>query len=227
MQLLDTGVNGAEENMLLDAKLLAELSPSGAPLLHFYDWARPSLTHGYFIIPEQHLRSYPAFDRARRPTGGGIVFHTWDLAFSLLLPASHPIYALKPVESYRAINQIALQAMQSLFTITADLLPDHTPAPAPFCMTGPTQFDIRCEGKKLAGAAQRRRTNGLLHQGTLSLATPDPAILSAILLSEEAAQKIQNASYAPLGPCTTAQLTDARLALKKSLSSSFSMILNR
>ena len=121
MQLLDTGVNSAEENMLLDAKLLAELSPTGAPLLHFYDWARPSLTHGYFIIPEQHLRPHPTFDRARRPTGGGIVFHTWDLAFSLLLPANHPIYTLKPVESYRAINQIALEAMQSLFPLTASI----------------------------------------------------------------------------------------------------------
>ena len=59
------------------------------PLLHLYQWDGPSATYGYFIDPSKYLdlnklrQHHVAL--ARRPTGGGIVFHIWDLAFSFLI----------------------------------------------------------------------------------------------------------------------------------------------
>ena len=44
-------------------------------------------------------------------------------------------------------------------------------------MAKPTQYDIVYKGKKIAGAAQRKKTQGYLHQGTISLAAPQIDLL--------------------------------------------------
>ena len=43
----------AAQNMSLDHERLLSLSSSSEPLLHFYNWKKPSLTYGYFIAPEK------------------------------------------------------------------------------------------------------------------------------------------------------------------------------
>lgn len=78
-EIFDTGTQSAEENMAIDAELLETLTPKSAPILHFYRWEKPSLTYGYFINPAEHLNLdallRDGVSLARRPTGGGIVFH--------------------------------------------------------------------------------------------------------------------------------------------------------
>src|SRR5690242_16384610 len=101
-QILDTGVAPAEKNMAFDAELLENLG--GQPILHFYEWERPSISYGYFIQPSKFLNlnniKKQGIDLARRPTGGGIVFHLWDMAFSVLVPASSPHFSLNTLENY-------------------------------------------------------------------------------------------------------------------------------
>ena len=79
--------------MDLDAKLLEEMKPDDAPILHLYEWEQDSGTYGYFLKPDKYLDMTQAQKRgltlARRPTGGGIVFHVCDLAFSALVPAEN------------------------------------------------------------------------------------------------------------------------------------------
>lgn len=177
--------------MELDSLLLEELDPSGPAILHLYDWERPSFTFGYFVKPERFLDmqavSKLGLDCARRPTGGGIVFHTTDLAFSVLIPASHEGYSDNILENYRFINEKVKKVIQNLFAGPRCMLLDRDPqssdeAHSRFCMAKPTIYDVMLEGKKIAGSAQRKRRQGYLHQGSLSLCLPDETLLKKILL---------------------------------------------
>src|SRR5579872_4776074 len=98
IEVLDTGVNEADVNMAIDAELLESLESRREPLLHLYEWKDRSATYGYFVKPEEYLDLAAVKRRglnlARRPTGGGIIFHEWDLAFSVLVPEKSPFFSL-------------------------------------------------------------------------------------------------------------------------------------
>ena len=69
-----------------------------------------------------------------------------------------------------------------------------------FCMARPTIYDVVYQGRKIAGAAQRRRKNGYLHQGTISLALPQPELLNDVLLfQKDVINAMMAYSFAPLG----------------------------
>lgn len=207
LRILNTGIGSAEANMRFDEKLLEELT---VPTLHLYQWARLSATYGYFIRPENHLDLRQAekwgLDLARRPTGGGIVFHIWDLAFSFLLPSTHPRFSQNTLENYQFVNRAVLEIVKQFFVLkeVVELIPHHGPDLGPdchnFCMAKPTQYDVVYQGRKIAGAAQRKRRQGYLHQGTISLAHPQLPLLQDVLLSKEAVlQAMQSYAFAPLG----------------------------
>lgn len=229
LSVLDTGTSEAEVNMSLDAALLADLEK---PILHFYDWVGNSATYGHFVYLEKHIQLEQAkrlgLSFARRPTGGGIVFHIWDLAFSFLLPATHPACSANTLENYRFVNQIVLETVKEYLSLTGvNLIPQHEPEQGPscthFCMARPTIYDVVYNGLKIAGAAQRRTKKGYLHQGTISLAAPNVELLREVLRSnDEITQAMNQYSFAPLGANPAAPvLKQARLDLQELLHQKF------
>lgn len=202
LQIFDSGILSAAENMALDAKLLSELDPNGLPLLHLYDWKRPSITFGHFIQPKEFLHldqlEMMGIDLARRPTGGGIVFHLWDLAFSFLMPANHPACSQNTLENYEFVNRAVRKAVAKMGE-GMELIPQDAPLMsldcAKFCMARPTIYDVVLQGRKIAGAAQRRTKLGYLHQGTISLRAPDFDLLKRVLRSEEVLLAMKDFSY--------------------------------
>lgn len=206
LQVLDTGSNSADVNMRFDEKLLLELNPDGLPILHLYRWSGPCATYGYFIDPSKHLNldkiQKNRLILARRPTGGGIVFHIWDLAFSFLMPANHPRFSKSTLDNYRFVNEAVKESLQDFLQIRdpLELIPHDLSGPSHFCMARPTIYDVVHQGRKIAGAAQRRRKNGYLHQGTISLALPQPELLREVLLSKkDVLQAMMSYTFAPLG----------------------------
>jgi len=227
--VLDSGVSEAEVNMTTDAKLLSDLE---RPILHFYDWLKPSATYGHFIDVEKHFDVEKVRARglslARRPTGGGIVFHIWDLAFSFLLPVDHPACSDNTLDNYRFVNEIVLESVKEYLSLNdLSLIPHHAPELGPscthFCMARPTIYDVVYNGLKIAGAAQRRTKKGYLHQGTISLAFPDLELLNEILLSnEEVTAAMRMYSFSPLGASPTSTvLKKARVDLQELLHKKF------
>ncbi len=192
--------------MRFDEKLLSELNPDGSPILHLYRWSGPCATYGYFIDPSKHLNlekiQKNRLTLARRPTGGGIVFHIWDLAFSFLMPANHSCFAKSTLDNYRFVNEAVKESMQDFLQLRdpLELIPSDLSGPNHFCMARPTIYDVVHQGRKIAGAAQRRRKNGYLHQGTISLALPQPELLREVLASKkEVLQAMMAYTFAPLG----------------------------
>ncbi|MBT3394654.1 MAG: hypothetical protein HN411_06075 [Waddliaceae bacterium] len=208
-EIIDTGSGSAEENMRYDKELLDALGERDKSVLHLYEWATPSYTYGYFCKPKDLLDLDAAkrhgLSGAQRSTGGGIILHTHDMAFSVLVPRSSEFFSENTLENYRFVNNIVIEVLKPLVDDKISLACDAPSPPPTFCMAAPTQYDvIDSNGKKVAGAAQRTTKHGFLHQGTISIAMPDNDILID-LIGDDAAENMQKATYVMAAPLEKAR----------------------
>lgn len=229
----------AESNMQRDAFLLQSLADNPRAVVHFYEWEKPSATYGYFIDPERYFDfngiARHQLQLARRPTGGGILFHTCDLAFSVLIPSCHRGYNLNPMDNYSLINRAVLEAIgqftaHQTLVQKLELCPHESPKSFltdAFCMATPTRYDVMLDGRKVGGAAQRRVRHGFLHQGTIALGLPEEHFLKDVLLAKQSvADAMRHRSRALIGAgYTPEQLKEARRTLRALLVKSLQPIL--
>lgn len=162
----NSGVGSPALNMAWDAVLLEQASMVGRPLLRFYSWSEPASTFGYFqqiAIVERATQLRPLI---RRPTGGGIVPHDADWTYSILIPASHAWYGMRAEASYERAHQWVAAAFESM-GITVTLAPCCRKELPGQCFVGHEKSDVLWNGRKIAGAAQRRTRDGLLIQGSV------------------------------------------------------------
>ena len=163
---MDSGPCDSDFNMALDEALLEAMPRLGRPVLRFYSWSQRAASFGYFqkyAEVEGLTRLRPL---VRRPTGGGLVPHDGDWTYSLAFPTSDPWYSLNATESYRRVHEWLQAAFAKLNTATELALASRK-AQAGQCFTGHERFDLLWRGQKIAGAAQRRRRDGLLIQGSV------------------------------------------------------------
>ena len=207
-EILDTGRQTPEENMRLDAELLEKADSFSKPILRLYEWEGDSATYGYFTDPAKLLDLNNAnrlsLSLARRPTGGGIIFHIWDMAFSVLVPSHCAEFSTNTLENYAFVNNAVLAAIKEflggkppLSLTPVDFSPWDT-ACTHFCMAKPTQYDVMWEGRKVAGAAQRRTRKGFLHQGTIALVMPPQDYLEQVLLPGTKVHEAMQAHTCPI-----------------------------
>lgn len=225
-KVIDTGTASAAKNMAYDAHLLELMKPEDPPILHFYDWARSSITHGWFVNPDEYLDKHElakeGFELARRPTGGGLLFHTVDFAFSMLVPAEHEGFHEKVIDNYAYINAIVKQAIDQVIAEEGILLPEDPvethAAKERFCMAKPTIYDVMVGGKKIAGAAQRKKKQGYLHQGSIAIAVPSERLLKRVLVEPDAViPSMQSLTYPMLSDATEKDIHNMRRKLKETL----------
>lgn len=172
IEVIDSGKRSAAEHMHLDTMLLSQIEQ---PTLRFYQWEQFAITYGHFINPDEWLRSLES-DSARRPTGGGLIFHDEDFAFTLALPLSHPLVALPVLERYHSINRALLQAITAFMPhldVTLHSEEFGRGSLSELCMAHPTKYDLLIKQKKVGGAAQRKTRSGFIHQCSLILKEPD------------------------------------------------------
>lgn len=213
-----------DEIMSNDFLMLSQLNQNSSIILHLYQWNVPSITHGYFIRPEEYLDldylNKSKVKIGRRPTGGGITFHLTDFAFSILVPSHCSQYSMNTLDNYACVNRFLSQVVSqwSADQIQPELLtePDECEDKncRAFCMAKATQYDLVLKGKKLGGAAQRRTKQGFLHQGSLSLAPLSEEFLTKVLKSEKIIQSMQKESGYLLNDFNKNEIDEARSALR-------------
>jgi lipoate-protein ligase A len=193
LEVIDSKKASAEMNMSLDEKIFSQMDAKDRPILHFYDWEKKSITYGYFSKPKDFI-DFEQLEKhemqiAKRPTGGGIVFHIWDFAFSFFMPSNHSGFSSNTLKNYFFVNSCVFEGIKEFipicknaFITKEDFLSENKDC-MNFCMARPTKYDIIYKGKKIVGAAQRRKANGYLHQGTISMVLPDRTILNNLLQS--------------------------------------------
>lgn len=143
----------------------ALLRSSSTPLLRIYEWEENAVSIGYFQKWGEVPEGRPF---VRRWTGGGLVDHAADLTYTVIVPRSHRAAQLSTLDAYRLFHSAVREALLSL-GIRAELADQSEPEPSARCFARPVRFDVMAGGKKVAGGAQRRAREGLLHQGSILL----------------------------------------------------------
>lgn len=150
-------------NMAIDEALL-EFTRN--PCLRFYRWDHPALSFGYFGKFSDVAQDKGSRDLVRRWTGGGIVLHDTDLTYGLIIPASQTAEVFSPLDVYRNIHS-AVSDVLAQDGVKATLIEESAPKISDVCFASPVRADVVIDGKKIAGAAQRRTRRGFLQQGSI------------------------------------------------------------
>ena len=184
-EVLDPEPHAAALNMAIDEVLLRT---TATPLLRVYRWARPAVSFGYFGKHAEVARAWPDRELVRRWTGGGVVPHGADVTYSLLVPRGCPFFNVRPAESYRAIHEV-IAALLAEGGAPIALAPAAAAKVSDACFENAARHDVLAGARKIAGAAQRRTRDGLLHQG--SVQTPSSAFAThlAAALAERVSQR--------------------------------------
>lgn len=211
-----------------DYERLLNLTAASNPVLRFYSWKGDCATYGYFLNPLDYLNpegvQTAALQLARRPTGGGIIFHMSDLAFSVLVPAGHPAYSCNTLENYAFVNRRVAAAIQQFRQASVPQLLEKNlnSAGMDFCMAKPTIYDVMIDGLKVGGAAQRRTKQGFLHQGSLCLKLSEVSWLKSVLNDpEQVISQMYQHSYPLLAEWEGARYFQAKENIKRHLAHAF------
>ena len=170
----DENPHPAAMNMAIDEALLESAS---IPTIRFYRWHSPALSFGYFGRFSDVAIYAAERDLVRRWTGGGTVLHGDDLTYSVMIPASDPAFGESSIWIYEkihralanALNGVGERAVLARSARCADPqnLSGQLGVATSNCFTNPVRADVMMDGRKIAGAAQRRTRRGLLQQGSI------------------------------------------------------------
>jgi lipoate-protein ligase A len=164
--LLQSGPGDHAFNMALDEALLEATRRLGKPVLRFYGWLGAPASFGYFQRIAEVERMTLLRPLVRRPTAGGIVPHDADWTYSLVFPTGAEWYSLTATESYHRVHEWIRSAFARI-NVETELAPTSKKSSPGRCFAGHEQSDVLWQGKKIAGAAQRRTRAGLLIQGSV------------------------------------------------------------
>jgi lipoate-protein ligase A len=153
------------EAMAVDEWLL---ETARTPVLRVYEWSGEWASVGYFGKIAEARVAFPGVEIVRRWTGGGMVDHRTDWTYTLVAPQGEPLAGWRGAESYRRIHA-ALADTLTAGGVPARLSSGAEETGAALCFENPVSHDLLgADGRKLAGAGQRRSRTGLLHQGSVS-----------------------------------------------------------
>lgn len=165
------GKDSPAMNMAIDEALMLTAARRTVPLLRLYEWDEEAVSIGY----TQKMANVPQQQGGivRRPTGGGIVFHKYHFTYTVVIPNFHwMVQETKPVDSYSWINKAVQAALRSLAvqsSLAEDDIPKSVDRAAMVCFVTPTKYDLLSGTRKIAGSAQRRSREGMLHQGSIEM----------------------------------------------------------
>jgi lipoate-protein ligase A len=188
----DISPHRAAMNMAIDEALLEHAT---VPSIRFYRWYSPALSFGYFGKFSDVASFQGDRDLVRRWTGGGIVFHGDDLTYSIVIPGNHPAFVESSRSIYEKVHRALCEALNgigrgaklsasaALHELRKSRKGDLQIALAVenrrslgsavidrrynACFAHPVRSDVMIDGRKIAGAAQRRTRGGLLQQGSI------------------------------------------------------------
>ena len=177
-EYIDTGENTGEYNMKFDLELAEKVKTSGVSYIRVYQWNPYAISLGYNQANDdinEVACNADGIDVVRRPTGGRAVYHSEELTYSVVMISEDASVSA----GYKYISETLMKALadyhplisqQISFEKSSPNMAEHYKDPQSFaCFSASALNEIKLNGKKLVGSAQRRFGNILLQHGSIML----------------------------------------------------------
>jgi lipoate-protein ligase A len=157
--------------MAADEAVLESAVQHGDCTVRIYRWNAATVSLGYFQ-PAEQTALYPQLADlpvVRRLSGGGAIVHHYEVTYSCMLPAAHPL-AADPTALYGRVHTaiIAILAGHGIFARPRGKETIGFEDPL-LCFGRADRHDIVVDGHKVVGSAQRRRRGAILQHGSILL----------------------------------------------------------
>ncbi len=172
---IDTGELSGALNMAVD--VLLSSGYYDRPCLRFYQWNPYSISLGYnqrpdFILFDKLKESN--IDIVRRPTGGRAILHAEELTYSVSIPFTcglfnenmHNLYRLINLSLNRGLEHLGIKSKLERKQNKRRFLNSRR---NPACFSSSARSEIKFNGKKIVGSAQRRFKEFILQHGSILL----------------------------------------------------------
>jgi lipoate-protein ligase A len=192
-ELIDYETSTGKFNMEFDLKLIKLCKP-GIPILRFYGWQPYCISLGAnqsFSEINSVITSQYKIDVVKRPTGGRAILHAEELTYSVIMPNSEHVggkklyknisnaivYGLKQYDE--KLDRVKLENSNPNF-------PDLLKSPSgSICFASTAKSEIKFNGKKLVGSAQRKLGSTILQHGSILIGDLHKQLVKYLNISEE------------------------------------------
>ena len=198
-EFLNIKSNTGKYNMSYDMNLAETIEP-GIALLRFYKWKPYCISFG----ANQDFNTInikKAFDNnidiVERPTGGRAILHSEELTYSVVYPLDN---GFSPKDLYREINLALRKGMiffnSKLEKIELEGEQPHFPSfyknnKSDLCFAVSAKNELKFEGKKLVGSAQRKMKNSVLQHGSILCGDFHKNIVDFLFLNDEETEQMR------------------------------------
>jgi lipoate-protein ligase A len=192
----NTGVHPGVFNMEYDGALARALvDGTGNPTIRVYGWQPFAISLGWNqSMDEIDLKNTTSagIDVVRRSTGGRAILHAKELTYSVVMQAHG-----KNVQTvYEDISRALVTGLRGLGAdVAIEKSQPHFPSlyrtsSAAACFSSTGRYEIKCEGKKLVGSAQRRYSADegkevVLQHGSILLGSEHKQIVNFLNIPSE------------------------------------------
>lgn len=193
-QWISEGLNTAEENMAVDASLLADCAQGLIPpTVRFYGWSKPAITVGYSQRYESELDvercRAEGIEIVRRPTGGRALLHYNELTYAVVAPVTLAPFDKGLKTTFEAISQALLAGLKNLKIRGGLNTGKHQSGSghrrSPACFASLNHCEITVDGKKLVGSAQKRTAKAFLQHGSIILEADHERFVALLAIDNE------------------------------------------
>jgi lipoyl(octanoyl) transferase len=192
-KFINTGFNTGKYNMDYDLKLAHECKTDEA-FFRIYGWKPFCISLGanqsYDSIDSEKA-SDEGIDIVKRPTGGRAILHAEEITYSVIISLSCGLTAM---QIYEKINQALLRGLckydktlekAELEKKQPDFRQAYKEEKSAACFANSAKSEIKFEGKKLVGSAQRKMENIILQHGSILCGPLHKKITDYLKLSDE------------------------------------------
>lgn len=204
-RLLVDGAAEARENMARDERLLAAFRAGEAPpTWRLYTWREPAVTYGR---GQKALAWGDAVTAVPRVSGGGFVPHGADFTYCVVRERRYGS------DNYEDIVAAVAEALRSMGVPAAVWRGERSGAVGR-CFASLAPFDIHVRGRKIAGCAQRRYRDAILHHGSIAAAAPAASLCALGLWDPNGTETLAGLLGHPVGLAAFADALAAATGMK-------------
>jgi len=133
--------------------------------LRIYGWTERCMTYG-----RNQKVSEIEVPSARRPTGGGMVFHFNDISFSFFINSTSPLWHPSVHLTYLEVSELIKESLRREgFFVDYPPKIDNNDRGREMCFERAEPHELVLNGKKVMGCALLKEKNRFLAQGTIFL----------------------------------------------------------